>query len=82
VSEREGLAGDFRRGVDQDALVVNDLNDDSFLAGVGAVVEEDDTADFNEPPLSGLYIDGSGHGVAYRRRFEVKKAVAKAKASA
>jgi len=60
VCERERLAGHGGvRGVDQDSLVINNLNDSSELPGGRAVVEKDNATNFDEPPLRGL--DFAGH---------------------
>ena len=39
-------AGQLERAVDEDAVVVNKVQDRAQLAGVGAVVDEAHTADF------------------------------------
>lgn len=45
----EGLAGDRGGGaVNEGTVVVDDLDNDGELAGRGAVVDENDTADLDE----------------------------------
>jgi hypothetical protein len=41
----------FSRNILTYTLVVDDLDDSSEFAGICAIFEEDDTADFNESPL-------------------------------
>ena len=48
-ADGDGLSADARQlegAVDEDAVVVDEVHDGAQLAGVGAVVDEADTADF------------------------------------
>lgn len=55
VSKSDGLAGDTGlRAVNEDALVVNNLDDSGKLASLGTVVDDNNTANFNKSPLRGL----------------------------
>ena len=48
-------ASDVGRAVDEDAVLIEDVDDRAQLAGVRAIVDEGDAADFDEASVHLLY---------------------------